>query len=153
VSKYCSYCGAEISDESNFCNNCGKKQQKNEFDKEGKSIKERSNMSYKDKLISDLKKAREYFKGKQASYDDFDKLLNEKKEIFRPSGFSLFIFGIILAFMAYFFLTFNSYKTNDTLFFIMMFIGGVVFPIFLSKRTKTNANKKTTFIDQGLKKN
>ena len=163
MNNYCVNCGAELPTDALFCSKCGKKQtqetkaEQKYYDqvKVTNNVSEKDSYSDKSRLIDDLKNARAYFKHKQTSYDEFDDLLKAKEGLSKASGCGLFILGVILAFIIFFIISFNSYissKYYNILFFTMMFFGGIVFPIVAFNKSNAKVDKDTKLINEKLKK-
>ena len=160
MKKYCFNCGSELPTGAKFCSQCGK-QQKQEAKAEkqiynqskvANRISKKDSCSDKDRLISDLERAHIYFQQKQSDYDDFDNLTNKKAEITRPNGGTLFLLGIVLAFVAYFVIYLVFIELDSMfLFWALMFIGGVIFPIIQFNKSNTKVNNQIMLIDQQLK--
>jgi hypothetical protein len=154
MSKYCVYCGTEISDDAKFCSQCGKEQKKESEINQKKQ--EEITIAEKDNLIESLDKAKNYFQQKQSTYDEYDDLLKKKSEIIKLSGGGLFIFGVILT-AIYFFLfiapsEYSAETANSVIakFITISIILIIVLPIVLYNRNNRSFDKQTKSINQQL---
>ena len=164
MNKYCANCGTELPPDVKFCSQCGKQQkqevkvEQQNYDqtKEASYIPEKDNYSDKDRLISDLERAHIYFQQKQSSYDNFDKLTEEKKKLSKFTGWGLFIFGVVLTVIYFFLFIGPSEYIVETAHsvvvkFIIVSIGLIViFPIALYNMSNRAFNKQTISINQQL---
>lgn len=164
MNKYCVNCELELPADAMFCSKCGKQQtqevkvEQQNYDqtKEVSRIPEKDNYSDKDKLISDLESAIIYFQQKQSSYDNFDKLTEEKKKLSKFTGWGLFIFGVVLTVIYFFLFIGPSEYIVETAHsvvvkFIIVSIGLIViFPIALYNMSNRTFNKQTISINQQL---
>jgi len=164
MNKYCVNCGVELPADTVFCNKCGKQQmqevkvEQQNYDqtKEVSCIPEKDNYSDKDRLISDLEKTHIYFQQKQSSYDNFDKLTEEKTKLSKLNGCGLFIFGVVLTVIYFFlFIGLSEYIVETAhsvvVKFIIVSIGLIVIlPIALYNISNRAFNKQTISINQQL---